>query len=80
MPVVLRLSKHLALACPLRVMTIDHPRRRLDEDGDRLSSTYIDFFFANGAVIMPGFDDPTTRRPARPWRGCSPDARSSSCS
>jgi len=42
---------------PLQVVTIDHPQRRLDEDGDRLSSTYINFYFANGAVIMPGFDD-----------------------
>jgi len=43
---------------PLQVVTIDHPRRRLDEDGDRLSSSYINFYFANGAVLMPGFDDP----------------------
>ena len=43
---------------PLQVVTIDHPRHRLDEDGDRLSSSYINFSFANGAVLMPGFDDP----------------------
>ena len=43
---------------PLQVVTIDHPRRRLDEDGDRLSSTYVNFFIANGAVLLPGFDDP----------------------
>ena len=44
---------------PLQVVTIDHPRRRLDdEDGHRMSSTYINFYIANGAVLMPGFGDP----------------------
>ncbi len=43
---------------PLEVVTVDHPDRRLDpEDGHRASSTYINFAFANGAVIVPGFDD-----------------------
>jgi agmatine deiminase len=44
---------------PLQVITIDHPQRRCDpEDGHRMSSTYINFYIANGAVLMPGFADP----------------------
>ena len=44
---------------PLQVVTIDHPWRRLDEeDGHRMSSTYINFYIANRAVFMPGFGDP----------------------
>jgi agmatine deiminase len=43
----------------LQVVTIDHPLRRCDpEDGHRMSSTYINFYVANGGVVMPGFDDP----------------------
>ena len=41
------------------IVTIDHPQRRLDdEDGYRLTWTYINFYVANGAVVMPGFGDP----------------------
>ncbi len=41
------------------MVNIDHPRRRLDdEDGRRISSSYINFYVANGAVLLPGFDDP----------------------
>ncbi len=44
---------------PLEVVTIDHPQRRLDdEDGYRLTWTYINFYVANGAVLVPGFGDP----------------------
>jgi agmatine deiminase len=44
---------------PLEIVTVDHPERRMDhEDGQRLTWTYINFYIANGAVIMPGFGDP----------------------
>jgi agmatine deiminase len=44
---------------PLEVVTVDHPRRRLDdEDGHRLSASYVNFYIANGAVLVPGFGDP----------------------
>jgi agmatine deiminase len=49
----------------LQVITIDHPQRRLDpEDDHRRSSTYVNFYIANGAVLVPGFDDPRDE-PAR---------------
>jgi agmatine deiminase len=44
---------------PLQVVTIDHPQRRLDDDdGHRVSASYVNFYIANGAVFVPGFDDP----------------------
>ena len=49
---------------PLEVVRIAQPRRRLDEDGDRISPTYVNFYVANGAVLVPGFDDPNDE-PAR---------------
>jgi len=42
----------------LEVVEIDQPARRLDDDGHRISASYINFYIANGAVIVPGFDDP----------------------
>ena len=26
--------------------------------GERLAGSYVNFYIANGAVVMPGFDDP----------------------
>jgi agmatine deiminase len=49
---------------PLEVVQIRQPERRLDADGHRISASYINFYIANGAVVVPGFDDPCDR-PAR---------------
>ena len=52
-------ATHTASGRPLEIVTIDHPQRRLDdEDGYRLTWTYINFYVANGAVVVPGFGDP----------------------
>jgi len=40
----------------LEVVTVDQPTR-MEENGKRLSSTYINFYIANGAVVMPVFED-----------------------
>jgi agmatine deiminase len=32
--------------------------RRLEHNGELLSPSYVNFYIANGAVVMPGFDDP----------------------
>ena len=42
----------------LEAVEISQPERRLDDDGHRISASYINFYIANGAVIVPGFDDP----------------------
>ncbi len=43
----------------LDVVKIRQPARRLDPDGGhRVAASYINFYIATGAVIVPGFDDP----------------------
>lgn len=40
----------------LEVVTVDQPAR-MEEDGQRLSSSYINFYIANGGIVMPSFED-----------------------
>jgi agmatine deiminase len=43
----------------LEVVRIVQPARRLDPDGGhRIAASYINFYVANGAVLVPGYDDP----------------------
>jgi agmatine deiminase len=45
---------------PIEVLPIEQPRRQM-EDGRRLALSYINFYIANGAVIIPAFEDPQDR-------------------
>lgn len=45
----------------LEVVPIRAPKPRLRPDGRRLTLSYINFYLANGAVIMPAFADPADR-------------------
>jgi len=45
----------------LEVITIEQPRRREMEDGRRLALSYINFYIANGGIVMPAFEDPQDR-------------------
>lgn len=40
----------------LDVLMIDQPAR-MEEDGVRLASSYINFYIANGGIVMPSFED-----------------------
>jgi agmatine deiminase len=40
----------------LKVLTLDQPAR-MEEDGKRLSCSYVNFYIADGGIVMPGFDD-----------------------
>ncbi len=42
----------------LEVIEIPQPAARYREDGRRLTASYINFYLANGAIIVPIFDDP----------------------
>jgi agmatine deiminase len=46
----------------LDVITLEQPRARYMENGDRLNLSYVDCYIANGAVIMPVFEDPQDAR------------------
>jgi agmatine deiminase len=42
----------------LEVIEIQQPAARYREDGTRLTASYTNFYLANGAIIVPIFDDP----------------------
>lgn len=42
---------------PLEIVALPQPARRAGPGG-RLSLSYVNYYLAEGAVIMPGFDDP----------------------
>lgn len=53
-----------ARGMPLDIMELPAPRARRDERGARLTLSYVNFYLANGGLIMPAFDDPADE-PAR---------------
>lgn len=42
----------------LEIIEIEQPRARYTQDGRRLCMSYISMYLANGAVIIPAFEDP----------------------
>ena len=50
-------SERDAAGRELEVIEIDQPAARFRGDGRRIPASYINFYLANGAVIMPMFDD-----------------------
>ena len=42
----------------IEVVELPQPRRRPADDGPALTMSYVNFYLANGAVIMPSFEDP----------------------
>ena len=44
------------------MIEIEQPRARYMPDGRRIAASYINFYIANGAVIMPVFEDPQDAR------------------
>lgn len=50
----------------LEVIEVPQPRRNLRRsDGRRLCTSYINFYIANGGIVMPSFDDPNDEAAAR---------------
>src|SRR5262249_32694054 len=47
---------------PLEVVEIEQPRARLGEGGKRLPLSYTSLYLANGAAIVPAFEDPQDSR------------------
>ena len=42
----------------LEIVEIEQPAPAIDDDGRRLSRSYINFYMANGGIVMPSFEDP----------------------
>lgn len=57
---------------PLEVVPVRQPSRRT-QDGHRLTLSYLNFYFANGAVILPSFQDSADREVYRTFRRAFPD-------
>jgi agmatine deiminase len=39
------------------VVKVAQPARREGDDGRRLAASYVNFYLANGALVMPSFED-----------------------
>lgn len=42
---------------PLEVIEVPQPERMSNDQGERLSRSYINFYIANGGIVMPSFED-----------------------
>jgi agmatine deiminase len=61
-----------AVGRKLEILELPLPSRR-DTAGGRLAMSYVNFYLANGAVIVPAFDDPADRVAADILRRAFPD-------
>jgi agmatine deiminase len=55
------------------VIEIPQPAARHREDGRRLTASYINFYLANGAIIVPIFEDPMDGTAFHAIQGAFPD-------
>jgi agmatine deiminase len=56
----LQLASNTAGVGPLRIVTLPFPRPVM-MNGERLPASYANFYIANGAVLVPTFNDPNDR-------------------
>jgi agmatine deiminase len=68
---ILRSAKD-AKGRPLQVVEVPQPARQ-EKGGRRLALSYINFFFTNGGLVMPGFNVPEDARAYRILRDTFPD-------
>ncbi len=57
------------------IVTLPSPTPRKDATGNSLILSYVNFYLANGAVIMPGFDDPADAPAATLIAAAFPDRK-----
>lgn len=60
---------------PIEVVTVPQPKAQLDAKGGRLTYSYINFYIANGGIVMPGFADPADTAAYKTISGLFPDRR-----
>jgi len=59
----------------LDIVELPTPRRRDRPDGQRLTLSYVNFYIANGGVVIPDFEDDQDVRVYRLFREIFPDRR-----
>ena len=42
-------------------------------EGDRLAASYVNFYIANGGIVVPGFGDPNDAKAVETLKECFPD-------
>jgi agmatine deiminase len=57
----------------LEVVEIEQPAAALDDKGRRLARSYINFYIANGGIVMPSFEDPKDSAAFATVTKCFPD-------
>ncbi len=69
-----RLSEaHTARGEALEIVPVPLPRPRFGADGRPLTLSYLNFYIANGGLVIPSFDDPADVEAARLIAQCFPD-------
>ncbi len=57
---------------PYRLVPLPWPGAKHDPEGERLPATYANFLIANGAVLVPTYDDPADREAIDRLAACFP--------
>jgi agmatine deiminase len=57
----------------LEVIEVAQPARGEDDDGKRLGKSYVNFYIANGGVVMPSFEDGKDSAARDTIAACFPD-------
>jgi len=66
-------AAHDAQGRAIEVVEIEQPRRtRMDSRGRLLQASYVNFYLANGGVVMPAFDDPNDEKAREALAACFP--------
>jgi len=59
----------------LEIIELPQPRRRKGADGRRLALSYVNFYFANDAVVVPSFEDSNDKSALETIARCFPDRK-----
>lgn len=62
-------------AADLEVIEVPQPAPRTGKDGRRLALSYINFYMANGGVVMPSFEDAKDEEAFTTVSNCFPDRK-----
>lgn len=57
----------------IEVVRVEQPKPRKGDDGERLAVSYVNFYIANGGLIIPSFDDPADSKAFDAITSCFPD-------
>jgi len=59
----------------LEVIEVEQPAAAVDDKGERVARSYINFYIANGGIVMPSFEDPKDAAAFATISKCFPDRR-----